>query len=119
MAVHPTCHIAGLHREHDRVHEIPRRLNQRRGGVQAGDDELPGDGVHVGLHLAGDAELVGVEGDALQVGEKVALGGGLRTVVGDAAAEGVQPFPGFADGLRSLDHILKLKHFWWLDAHCF
>jgi len=119
MAVHPACHIAGLHREHDRVHEIPRRLNQRRGGVQAGDDELPGDGVHVGLHLAGDAELVGVEGDALQVGEKVALGGGLRTVVGDAAAEGVQPFPGFADGLRSLDHILKLKHFWWLDAHCF
>jgi len=49
--------------------------------------------VYVRLHLAGDAQLVGVESDALQVGQQVALGGGLRAVVRYAAAQGVQPLP--------------------------
>ena len=66
-------------------------LNERGGGVQARHNELPGDGVDVSLDLAGDAELVAVEGNALQVGQQVVLGGRLGAGVSNAPTQRVQP----------------------------
>ena len=59
-------HVARLHRQHHGVHEVLGRLDEGGGGVQAGDDELAGDVLHVRLHLAGDVQLVAVQGDSLQ-----------------------------------------------------
>jgi hypothetical protein len=58
-------HVARLYREHHGIHEVLGRLDERGGGVQAGDDELAGDVLHVRLHLAGDVQLVAVQGDSL------------------------------------------------------
>lgn len=45
-----------------------------------GDDELPAQVLHLGLHLAADVELVAVERDALQVGQQVLLARRVRAL---------------------------------------
>lgn len=48
-----------------------------------GDDELPAQVLHLGLHLAADVELVAVERDALQVGQQVLLARRVRALRGN------------------------------------
>ncbi|MFN9940243.1 MAG: hypothetical protein ACK56I_12295, partial [bacterium] len=98
-------HVARLHRQHHGVHEVLGRLDERGGGVQAGDDKLAGDVLHVRLHLASDVELVAVEGDPLQVGDEILLGGGLGALVGDHARQLVELCARFGDLLGRVDNI--------------
>ncbi len=67
LPVFGACHVARLHRQHHGVHEVLGRLDEGGGGVQAGDDELAGDVLHVRLHLAGDVQLVAVQGNSLKM----------------------------------------------------
>lgn len=73
-------HVARLDRQHHGVHEVLGGLDEGGGGVQAGDDQLPGHVLDVSLDLGGDVQLVAVEGDPLQVGDQVLLGRGLRAL---------------------------------------
>ena len=88
--VHPARHIARLDCQHHRVHQVLGCLDQGHGGVEAGDDQLPRHLVDVGLDLAGDVELVAVEGDPTQVGQEVRLGARSWTSVCNLLGEAVQ-----------------------------
>ena len=52
----------------------------------------------VSLDLAGDGELVAVEGDPAQVGQQVGLGGGGGTPLGDLTGQHVQLLTGVTTG---------------------
>lgn len=61
--------------------------------------------MHVGLDLRGDLDLVAVERDALQVRQKILLGGALRALVGDLAGQLVQLGARLGDLLGRIDHV--------------
>lgn len=46
-------HVAGLHGQHDRVHQVLGGLDQGRGGIEAGNDELTGNVLDIGFDLKG------------------------------------------------------------------
>ena len=85
-------YVARLDSENHRIHEVLGSLDQRRGRVEAGDDQLPGHVLDVGLHLAGDIQLVAVEGDTLQIRDQILLGAGLRALVSDGSVENTEYF---------------------------
>lgn len=62
-----------------------------------GDDELPTQVLHLGLHLAADVELVAVERDALQVGQQVLLARRVRALREHRAHQSCRTTAGAAD----------------------
>ena len=63
----------------------------------------------VSLDLAGDGELVAVEGDPAEVGQQVRLGGGGGTPLSDLTGQHVQLLTGVTTGLRCYDVKLALS----------
>ena len=90
ILVHPAGHVARLHSQHHRVHQVLGSLDERHGAVQTRHDQLTRDVVNISLDLAGDVELVTVEGDPAQVSEEVRLGAGAGTSLSYLASKRVQ-----------------------------
>ena len=76
-------HVTRLDSQHHGVHQVLGGLDEGGGRVQAGDYQLPGHVLDISLDLGGDVQLVTVEGDPLEVGDQVLLGGGLWTFLSD------------------------------------
>ena len=93
MFVHPAGDVAGLDSENDGVHEVPGSLDQWTRRVKTRHNKLSGYIVDIRLDLAGDVELVAVERYPLQVGQQVALGWWLWTLVRDIPSQLVQLLP--------------------------
>ena len=82
--------VARLHRHQHRGHQVLGSLDERHGAVQTRHDQLTRDVVNISLDLAGDVELVTVEGDPAQVSEEVRLGAGAGTSLSYLASKRVQ-----------------------------
>ena len=82
--------VGSLDREHNGVHEILRRLNERSGAVEAGDNELTTDVLHISLDLARDVHLMAVESNSLQISEQILLCRALGALVGNLPCEFVE-----------------------------
>ena len=103
ILVHPAGHVARLHSQHHGVHQVLGSLDERHGAVQTGHDQLTRDVVNISLDLAGDVELVTVEGDPAQVSEEVRLGAGAGTSLNYLASKRVQLLTSLTETKKDLE----------------